>query len=289
MILTSPSTTWPIRVLVSHALFANKDLGTALRVLGDAPVSVFADSGAFTAFTQGQAVDVGAYIAWVIKWGHLLTCAAAPDVIGDPVATVRNTERMQREVGAAHPRLPVLPTYHAGSPFEFLDHWTARVDYLAVGGLVPLSRGSRATLARVLAQVFSRMPAHVSVHGFGMASPTVVTRYPWASADATTWLNGAKYGVICLWNGGDMVRVYDRDARSNLLHANTLRTYGLTVSQATKLTRDERLALTVESYRRLERTVSAVRPKSVYLACGTADLGSIAHFINSVKGATREG
>ena len=48
------------------------------------------------------------------------------------------------------------------------------------------------------------------VHGFGLASPTLLFRYPWYSFDSSSWVSYGRYGIIILPILKDNKFVYDR-------------------------------------------------------------------------------
>ena len=130
----------PLRLLLSYHYYKDQNLDTLLSVFADlgVPLDVFADSGAWSAWSVGEPVDARAYVDWVHKWRHHFSAVSGPDVIGDAEATTKAIEAMRAEVTG----LPVLPVFHVGEDWSYLEHWAARedVDYLAFGGMVPYTR-----------------------------------------------------------------------------------------------------------------------------------------------------
>jgi hypothetical protein len=181
------------RFLVSFHYHQKTDLQEIVDCY-NGPVEVFADSGAFSAATLGATIKLEDYAAWLKQWDHLLTVRATLDVIGDPAATARNTARLEA-MG-----LPVLPVFHAASPFSELEALTKRYDYMALGGMVPHAKDAPA-VRRWLVQCFKIARQTGTVfHGFGQTNLETVRDFPFYSVDSSAWASGMRYGTITLWD-----------------------------------------------------------------------------------------
>ena len=159
----------------------------------DKAVELFLDSGAFSAFTQGVEIDIQEYIAFIKKHKQHLSVYANLDVIGCAEGTWKN-QRIMEKAG-----LSPLPCFHYGEPIEFLERYVEKYDYIALGGMVPVSTKD---LAVWLDTIFSEhicdkngMPK-VQVHGFGLTSLRLMLRYPWYSVDSTSWVVTGRLGSI---------------------------------------------------------------------------------------------
>ena len=132
------------------------------------------DSGAFEALSQGKKMD---YERWA---GVVGQCSPDEvfglDVIGDPRATRANVERAWAD------GIKAIPTFHYGSPWEYLE-WAARsAPKAALGGVARLHRGRRVPW---LQECFRRTwPARF--HGFGIADAAAMA-VPFHTVDAATW------------------------------------------------------------------------------------------------------
>lgn len=153
----------------------------------------FLDSGAFGVHNSGKTIDINDYIA-VAKDSDAAEVAGL-DVIGDPEGTRRNVEYMLEQ------GVDCLPTFHIGTPWEYLD-WIASVtDKMAIGGI---ARGG-VDKAGWLDQVFARIWPK-KVHAFGMTKTNMLMRWPFHSADSTTYCFCSKrYGS---WRGFNGKREY---------------------------------------------------------------------------------
>lgn len=150
--------------------------------------SFFLDSGAFTAWTQGEEISIQSYVEAVRELNpHVY---ATLDVIGDFEATKKNTKIIESQ------GLRPLPAFHYGCREDEIRYWLSHYDYVALGGLVPHAR-SRQKLRAWLDYVFSIIKKDywpIKTHLFGITTEWVLKRYPAYSADSSSWLQSARYG-----------------------------------------------------------------------------------------------
>jgi hypothetical protein len=213
------------RVLTSFHYFRDRDMADFVAQLstrygGD--VEVFADSGAFSAANLGATICLPDYRAWLTDWRSLITTAATLDVIGDPVATARNTEALEAA------GLTVLPTFHVGTPWPVLEGLCARYRYVALGGMVPYWRRPK-ELMRWLVRCF-RLAAETRTvfHGFGQTNISTLCALPFYSVDSSSWSTGARFGCVRLWHEHRqrIEQVYAGDQLAAHRHADLLRLHG---------------------------------------------------------------
>lgn len=182
-------------LLESYLLFRNKDYKQWHKERGLLERRLFLDSGAFSAFTRNEKIDIDKYIAFLKANEEYITTYATLDVIGDWEGTQRNTEYI--ESFGLHP----LPTFHSGSPYEVLEKMVDKYEggYIALGGLVPLSTNKQLMQAH-LDKCFSIIKTRCKVHAFGVNGVWAWLRYPFYSADATSWLMGGKFRHLVNFN-----------------------------------------------------------------------------------------
>lgn len=156
-------------------------------------LKIFLDSGAFSAFTKEAHIDLDEYIAFIKKHKDILEVYANLDVIGDPEGTLRNQKYMESK------GLRPLPTFHFGESPKYLKLYLKSYDYIAIGGMVPISTER---LVPWLDGIYSEhlcdgngLPK-VKVHGFGMTTISLMIRYPWYSVDSTAWVLVGRFGGI---------------------------------------------------------------------------------------------
>ena len=156
-------------------------------------VELFIDSGAFSAFNQGVPIDVHEYIEWIREHEEFIDTYANLDVIGDPKTTLKN-QRIMEKAG-----LNPLPCFHYAEPIKYLEYYLNKYDYIALGGMVPISsRDLSIWLDRIFSQFIcgeDGMPK-VKVHGFGLTSFRLMREYPWYTVDSTSWILTGRNGAL---------------------------------------------------------------------------------------------
>jgi len=181
----------PPKFLLSYHYFKKEDLDALVATMPVRPM-IFADSGAYSAFSQGAEINIKEYAAWLKRWQHLFSVYVNLDVIRDPKATSQNQAILER-MG-----LEPIPVFHTGTDFKHLDRLMKRYPYIALGGMVGAER--KATL-RWAATCHKRAQDYGSVfHGFGQTSMDNIMSIPWYSVDSSSWGGGFMYGRIDLWD-----------------------------------------------------------------------------------------
>lgn len=173
--------------------YANVRLERALREGG---FTIFLDSGAFSAFTQGSRIDIDAYAAYIKTNHDIIHQAASLDIIGrdSEAGTYANQKRLE-SLGCR-----VLPTHHARDRDEWLVRYLEDgYDYICLGGMVPEnSRYLQIWLDHIFSKYLTNKDGtpKVKVHGFGLTSVPLINRYPWYSVDSTSWVLTSRFGQI---------------------------------------------------------------------------------------------
>lgn len=173
-------------------------------------IKVFLDSGAFSAFSQGISVDLGAYCDYIHRNADIIEFPSVLDAIGDPDGTWRNQEAM--EARGTHP----LPCFHYGEPDAVLEYYISKYDYITIGGMVPISTPQlKIWLDRIWDQYLTNDDGtpKVKVHGFGLTSLPLMFRYPWYSVDSSTWVQWAANGMILIPGRAGQVDVSNKSSR----------------------------------------------------------------------------
>jgi hypothetical protein len=165
---------------------------------------IFLDSGAYSAYTKGITINIKEYVAFIKKYKNLLAVYANLDVIGNEKATIKNQEYMESQ--GLHP----LPVFHYGESWGYLKHLVKNYKYIAVGGLVPLSRKKQVILQH-LNKCFSIIQNHCKVHGFGVTQTGILKQFPFYSVDSTAWLGGSMRAEIDQFNMGEMESIKTRN------------------------------------------------------------------------------
>jgi len=257
----------PARILISYHFWRKvPDLGAVLTEMrerfGGGTLEVFSDSGAFSAFTQGATIDLDEYIDWVARYREWLTVVGALDVIGDARGTYENATRMvdklTRVYGEGVP--PILPAFHVGEPWEWLERYVAEFTHIALGGMVPYAGSRRRILDAWIAKAFTMIPPETYVHGFGLTTWDLMKRYPFNSVDSSSWAAPGRFAQLSLFDARrgawESVSFRGSDFREALPHHDLFVDYGVPVLEIKRIESSKRYvlanALSVEAWRRSE-------------------------------------
>lgn len=160
-------------------------------------VSLFLDSGAFSAWSNNSEVDIDEYIQFIKDNEKYLDVYVNLDVIGDAQKSWDNQKYMEKH------GLNPLPVFH---PMREDDSWLQKYidegyDYIGMGGMA----GGAFTVSAIrprLDYLFDKIICgkdhlpKVKIHGFGMTSLRLMLRYPWFSVDSTSWVKTGRFGCV---------------------------------------------------------------------------------------------
>jgi len=158
-------------------------------------ISFFLDSGAFSAWSKGIEINIRDYIKFIKENINYIDTYAVLDDIQNPDKTLEN-QKIMEEAG-----LKPLPCYHYGEDIKYLEYYLKNYEYIAFGGMVPISTKD---LIQWLDNLFSKYICNsdgypkIKIHGFGLTTYELLLRYPWYSVDSASWLNYGIYGWICM-------------------------------------------------------------------------------------------
>lgn len=141
---------------------------------------LFIDSGAFSAFSLMEEIDLDEYIDWCKKTDA--DFYAVYDSIGSAEKTLVNQNYMESK------GIKPVPCFHFGEDWKFLEYYVSKYDFIAIGGMVPIARNK---LDKWLQRLFHMYPK-TKFHGFGLTTNWLVEKYPWWSVDSSSWLMGGK-------------------------------------------------------------------------------------------------
>jgi hypothetical protein len=158
-------------------------------------VDVFLDSGAFSSYSLGVSINLQDYINYIHAHINDVTVYAVLDDIRDPRKTWENQAEMERQ--GLHP----LPVYHTGEPREFL-YRAMKYEYFGFGGIALAITKLRLQvcdeLFKILCPESNGYRPMNKVHAFGCTHIYLLTRYPWYSADSTSWVLSSRFGSIMI-------------------------------------------------------------------------------------------
>lgn len=168
------------------------------------PMQFMIDSGAYSAWRLGKAIDRDAYCNFLLAERDWITSYINLDIIipEDPEKAARlsfeNLEYLRTR------GLEPMAVFHAREDISWLDRMLdAGCKYI---GLAARSLKSAQAIDEWYSLVWPRLldsagnPV-VRVHGLGETRPQALLRYPWVSSDSVTWLNGQMYGWFFIGDG----------------------------------------------------------------------------------------
>lgn len=151
---------------------------------------LFLDSGAFSAWKNGIEINIDDYIQY-IQNNHIGKYIVL-DIVGDPELTYKNLKYMESK------GLQPIPVFHLGSDKKYLEQLVNEgYYYICLGGTVGSNRNKR---IEFFDECFNNFP-DTYFHGLGMTDPQLLLKYPWFSADSTTWLIGRKFCKLATKEG----------------------------------------------------------------------------------------
>lgn len=184
----------------------------------------FVDSGAYSAHTKGAEIDVDAYIAYLNEHDEHVAIAAQLDKIPGVFGRPRTKEELEEAPESTwenylymYPKLKspekLLPIYHQGEDFKHLHRMLnhePKIEYMGISPSNDLTTKSKEKWIKECFKIIEKSAnPNVKTHAFGMTSLWVLDRYPFTSADSTSWImtgaNGgimSKYGVLMVSDNG---------------------------------------------------------------------------------------
>jgi hypothetical protein len=207
---------------------------------------LFLDSGAFGAWTRGAPVDMLDYERCIEAVEP--DVYAQLDVIRDPEATLTNLARMERD------GFRPLPILQRGLMDHDIADVCSRYSYIAVGGVVP-KRGVQTPeqVTPFLEAVFHITRDVVGVHGFGVTTPSLVDRFPFASVDSSGADMAAVYGRAVVLDGYRVKPARESVTRSR---ASALRHPALVAGASSLPDRTQRRNAAIAEYQRMADRVT---------------------------------
>jgi len=194
-------------------------------------INLLLDSGAFSAWTQGKAIDLDAYCDYIERNQEWIGEYVALDVINpkDPqaaaAASFDNLVKMRKR------GLRPIPVMHVGESFDWLDRMLdLGCDYIGLSATSLVARGG---IDSWYHEAWTRLTDSegfptIKAHAFGETRERALVAFPWKSADSTSWIHKSQIsGTIKLPGGGHV------NVRNDKLHHPTIEDIDL-MSEANK-------------------------------------------------------
>lgn len=197
-------------------------------------LKTFVDSGAFSAFTLGKEIDIDHYIRWLNEHDEGVMIAAELDRIPGKWGKEKTKQELNEAAEESWNNYlymiercvspeKILPIYHQGEDYWYLERmleYEPKVKYL---GISPSNEETTARKEAWIEKVFEIIKASsnpdVKTHAFGMTSLRVLEKYPFTSADSTSWLLAGANGNIMTPYG---TLIVSRNRRGDRRHITNL-------------------------------------------------------------------
>lgn len=155
------------------------------------PISLIVDSGAFSAFTQGKAVNVSEYADFCLKNAEVITKAVNLDVI-DPQGPEIAAEKGMLNFDYMLTRgIDAMPVFHARERTKWLDEMLVKgARYIGLSGTSLVSPVENKAWHKLIWSYATDEGgrALANFHAFGDTAEHSMLAYPWYSADSATWM-----------------------------------------------------------------------------------------------------
>ncbi|MCK5235412.1 MAG: hypothetical protein KAR06_00390 [Deltaproteobacteria bacterium] len=179
------------------------------RYLPEKNYSIMLDSGAFTAWTRKVDIDINDYIEFLHKYEPYLESYVNLDKIPAEYGRKATSEEVKSSARISFENflymrdngLDPIPVFHYGEDFEWLEKMIdVGCEYI---GISPTTDKTTAQKRAWLDKVFDFITddqgrPFIKTHGFGVAALPLLVRYPWYTADSTSWVRISSFGNIII-------------------------------------------------------------------------------------------
>lgn len=247
----------PENVLISYQYF--KDVNELTSLSNNwLPKNLILDSGAFSVWTKQGVIDINKYLEF---------CKKSKEEFGDktnlffvnldvlPGKFKEYPTKEQRENSAEQGwknmefleagGVKVIPVFHQHEDFKWLEKMMKYTDYI---GISPANDEPQSSKDRWLSQVFSMLKADYKTHGFAVTSFNTLKKFPFYSADSSSWTAGARYARIPVFYNGkfECINFKEKADLSKLLRKTNCNTAALDSYH-------ERMKIGINSYLEMEK------------------------------------
>jgi len=192
---TSLNKVYSCNTLVSYHYSQHYDVFNVFnknKTIGDE--QLFIDSGAFSAHSSGKIIDINNYCNYLKEHEGKYNVAAALDSIGDAEVSFNNFLYMR-----AKECQQIIPTFHVGEPWKFLEKMISESPYIALGGMVPYNLCYEKIIPWLI-KCFKLAKDKSVFHGFGLTSMRLLKMFPFFSVDSTSWASSARFNTLMVFD-----------------------------------------------------------------------------------------
>lgn len=220
-------------VLISHAFF--KKNGSYEKIANNwFPENLIIDSGAFSVWSKNEKIDIDKYLDFCLSLKKSVpkTCSlyfVNLDVI--PGNFGRKPTQKERENSAQQgwdnmlylekKGLKVIPVFHQHEDFKWLKKLMSHTDYI---GISPANDSSTKSKDNWMCNVFKLTRDKIKTHGFAVTGYTQLIKFPFYSADSSSWAAGIRFGRTSVMQNGKFKSFKFKNQNELLKYWNNLET-----------------------------------------------------------------
>lgn len=177
------------------------------------------DSGAFTFFGKGKAVNWEEYIR---KYAQFITKNNVEryfELDIDPLVGYRKVLEYRRMLESMTGR-PCIPVWHKSRGYDEFLRMCGEYGYVAVGGIITkeIKQNEWAIFSKLIDEAHKR---GAKIHGLGFTNIEGMKKYHFDSVDSTTWAAGNRFAKIYKFDG-NTIKTYSRKDGQRIADHQTL-------------------------------------------------------------------
>uniref|UniRef100_A0A6M3KMF8 Putative queuosine tRNA-ribosyltransferase n=1 Tax=viral metagenome TaxID=1070528 RepID=A0A6M3KMF8_9ZZZZ len=170
------------------------------------------DSGAYSAWTSKSKISLNDYTQFCLanqsQFDYIVNLDVIPAEFGQVGIPEKERERSAKEgwinflkmIDAGIPQNKIIPVFHQEENFRWLKKMMLKSKYIGISPANDRNTPQKIEwLDECMKYVCNEygMPI-VKFHGFGITSVKILRRYPFYSADSSTWVKFSRYGTILI-------------------------------------------------------------------------------------------
>lgn len=163
------------------------------------------DSGAFTFFTSGKAVNWDTYVEKYADFINKNNVERFFELDIDKLVGYNEVIRLRNKLERLTNK-PCVPVWHTFRGKEKFKEMCKAYKYVAIGGIV--SREIKPSQYPYFTWFINTAHSEgAKIHGLGFTNIRGLSKYHFDSVDSTAWISGNKFGGLYFFNGKTIVKI----------------------------------------------------------------------------------